>query len=62
MMCSEPRIFSPSSTSPGTVLPPNSAFWIALWATGGMSTRRYAIAFSWSARSTQAHGCDAGTA
>ena len=62
MMGSEPRIFSPSSTSPGTVLPPNSAFWIALWVTGGMSIRRYAIALIWSARSTQAHGCDAGTA
>ena len=61
-MCSEPRILRPSSTSPGTVLPPKSAFWIGLCATGGMSIRRYSIALSWSARSTHAHGCEAGTA
>ena len=30
--------------SPGTVPPPNSAFWTALCATGGMSMRRYSTA------------------
>ena len=62
MILREPRIFSPSSTSPGTVPPPNSASWTGLWATGGMSMRRYSMPLSSSAFSTAAHGCDAGTA
>ena len=53
---------SPSSTSPGTVAPPNSTYCTSLWATGGMSTRRYSTPLSWSAFSAAAQGCEAGTA
>ena len=62
MISREPMILRPSSFRPGTVPRPNSAFCTALWATGGMSTRRYSMPLSWSAFSTAAHGCEAGTA
>jgi len=32
-----------------------------VWATGGRSIRSYGMPFIWSARSTAAHGCEAGT-
>jgi hypothetical protein len=62
MIGREPRILRPSRTSPGTVPAPKSSFEVTFWVTGGTSMRRYPIRLSWSARSTHAHGCDAGTA
>ena len=45
---------------PGAVRLPNMSFWGSHESKGTRSTRSYGISFSWSARSTAAHGCEPG--